>query len=343
MGCSYPREKYCLEPLCNYGLLACKPAATPMQQNVSLNRVETQKDKKLKSLNEYQKLVAYALTFAVSFYCWVESVEVFKNVTRCRFLCVFLWKFSLMEKQEASYPFKDLNAEGLLPILLYCDCTSAIQIAVNLVFHEKTKHIEIDVHFVREKVAFGVISTEKCFIRVPFNQFRSLRSVCKAWKDEIELSELLALRKSTGKAQSLVVMSQARVNLEGERKGLVTSMYHLVVLDPETGFWWDMPPLPGFENGLPLFCEMVCVGSDLVVIGGSFFGCASDGDHMLFVAGGHDLEKNALKSVWMYDVPSDKWGQLRDMTKEREECRGLFHHGNLELAKIIRQWMCFSR
>lgn len=204
----------------------------------------------------------------------------------------------------------------------------------------------------------------QCLIRVPFYQFHSLRSVCKAWKDEIELPELLALRKSTGKAQSLVVMSQAHVNTTGNPKGLDTHVYRLVVLDPETGFWWEMPPLPRFENGLPLFCEMVSVGSDLVVIGGydprgwecldsvfiydflsstwrrgakmpggprSLFGCASDGDHTVFVAGGHDLQKNALKSTWMYDVALNKWAQLADMAKERDECRGLFHHGRFHV------------
>ncbi|GJV18554.1 F-box/kelch-repeat protein-like protein [Tanacetum coccineum] len=175
----------------------------------------------------------------------------------------------------------------------------------------------------------------QCLIRVPFNQFRSLRSVCKSWKDEIELPELLALRKSAGKAQSLVVMSQARVDMSGNQKGLVTPVYRLVVLDPETGFWWEMPPLPGFENGLPLFCEMGCLwwrrGANMPGGARSFFGCASDGDHTLFVAGGHDLEKNALKSAWMYDVALDKWGQLPDMTKERDECRGLFHHGKFHV------------
>ncbi|GJZ81108.1 ribonuclease H-like domain-containing protein [Tanacetum coccineum] len=54
---------------------------------------------------------------------------------------------------------KDLNVDGVLVVPLYCDSTSVIQIAANLVFHEKTKHFEIDVHLVREKVTSGVIST----------------------------------------------------------------------------------------------------------------------------------------------------------------------------------------
>ncbi|GKC75860.1 ribonuclease H-like domain-containing protein [Tanacetum coccineum] len=37
----------------------------------------------------------------------------------------------------------------------------AIQIAANPVFHERTKHFELDVHFVREKVLVGIIKTVK--------------------------------------------------------------------------------------------------------------------------------------------------------------------------------------
>ncbi|GJV74046.1 heat shock 70 kDa protein 16 [Tanacetum coccineum] len=40
-GMCLTQRKYCLELLCEYGLLACKPAATPLQQNVVLNHVET--------------------------------------------------------------------------------------------------------------------------------------------------------------------------------------------------------------------------------------------------------------------------------------------------------------
>jgi hypothetical protein len=39
--------------------------------------------------------------------------------------------------------------------LVYCDNVSAIYLSTNLVQHQHTKHVEIDLHFVRERVAAG--------------------------------------------------------------------------------------------------------------------------------------------------------------------------------------------
>lgn len=41
--------------------------------------------------------------------------------------------------------------------MLLSDSTSAIAINKNLILHECTKHIEVDIHLVREKVVAGVI------------------------------------------------------------------------------------------------------------------------------------------------------------------------------------------
>ncbi|CAM8918414.1 unnamed protein product [Rhodiola kirilowii] len=49
----------------------------------------------------------------------------------------------------------ELGANIQYPILLYCDNLSATYMASNPVFHARTKHIELDYHFVREKVALG--------------------------------------------------------------------------------------------------------------------------------------------------------------------------------------------
>ena len=53
----------------------------------------------------------------------------------------------------------DLNVSHSQPVQLYCHNKAAIHIASNPVFHECTKHIEIDYHVMREKLQNGLIQT----------------------------------------------------------------------------------------------------------------------------------------------------------------------------------------
>lgn len=56
----------------------------------------------------------------------------------------------------------------------------------------------------------------------------------------------------------------------------------------------------------------------------SFFACSSaTGTSSIYVAGGHDGRKNALRSAAVYDVVLDQWRVLPEMSEERDECHGL--------------------
>ena len=52
----------------------------------------------------------------------------------------------------------EFQVPAILSISVKSDSLAAIYIAKNPVFHEKTKHIELDCHYVREKLLEGLIS-----------------------------------------------------------------------------------------------------------------------------------------------------------------------------------------
>ncbi|KAJ0536451.1 putative RNA-directed DNA polymerase [Helianthus annuus] len=70
----------------------------------------------------------------------------------CSATCEIMWIKNLLE---------ELKCKCNLPVKLFCDNKSAISISYNPVFHERTKHFELDLHFLREKIVSGLIEPEK--------------------------------------------------------------------------------------------------------------------------------------------------------------------------------------
>ena len=59
---------------------------------------------------------------------------------------------------EIVWLLADMGVSLSHPTPMYCDNQSSIQIAHNSVFHERTKHIEIDYHLTRHHLKHGTIA-----------------------------------------------------------------------------------------------------------------------------------------------------------------------------------------
>ena len=67
---------------------------------------------------------------------------------KAQFVCEIMWLHQLLMEVGIKTP---------VLTKLWCDNQVALHIASNPVFHERTKHIKIDCHFVREKIQLNVM------------------------------------------------------------------------------------------------------------------------------------------------------------------------------------------
>ncbi|XP_058205505.1 F-box/kelch-repeat protein At1g80440-like [Rhododendron vialii] len=176
--------------------------------------------------------------------------------------------------------------------------------------------------------------------------------VCRRWRELLLSRDFFYHRKRTGFTQKAAVMVQS-IPVQGEIPVRFPS-YGLTIYYPESGIWDRVDPVPEYPDGLPLFCQVVSSEGKLVVMGGldptswepvrdvfvyefttgswtrrrdmpscrSFFAAAAV-DGVVFVAGGHDANKNSLSTAWKYDIWADGWTELPGMNEERDECEGI--------------------
>ena len=69
-------------------------------------------------------------------------------------VCEALWLKMLLEE------FKTMTGT---PIKIYCDNKAAINMSHNPLHHDRTKHVEVDRHFIKEKIEEGTI----CVVYMP--------------------------------------------------------------------------------------------------------------------------------------------------------------------------------
>ncbi|GKE78747.1 hypothetical protein Tco_1544867 [Tanacetum coccineum] len=171
-----------MELLYEYGLLAARPVETPFPENTVLNFKESEKDKCLLNFTSYEQLVGKLIYFtntrpdiSYAVHCLSQHMH---NPLQSHFKAALrvLRQNVLKQGAEAEYRslasntyeviwlgnlLHSLGLKSFYPVDIFYDSSSTIQIAVNPVFHEKTKHFELDVYLVREKVSAGVIKTIK--------------------------------------------------------------------------------------------------------------------------------------------------------------------------------------
>jgi hypothetical protein len=51
----------------------------------------------------------------------------------------------------------ELHTSPSRSTLIYCDNVSTVYLSTNPIQHQQTKHVEIDLHFVRDRVAMGEV------------------------------------------------------------------------------------------------------------------------------------------------------------------------------------------
>ncbi|KAA0047030.1 putative mitochondrial protein [Cucumis melo var. makuwa] len=175
------------------GMLGCRPADTPIEFNCKLGNSDDQvpADKE-----QYRRLMGLVFRKIDK-----KTIEAYTDSDWTGFVvdrkstsgyCTFVWgnlvtcrskKQNVVSRSSAEAEYRamslgiceeiwlqkvlsDLHQKCETPLKLFCDNKAAVSIANNPVQHDRTKHVEIDRHFIKERLDSGSI----CIPYIPSSQ-----------------------------------------------------------------------------------------------------------------------------------------------------------------------------
>uniref|UniRef100_A0A2N9IYU6 Leucine-rich repeat-containing N-terminal plant-type domain-containing protein n=1 Tax=Fagus sylvatica TaxID=28930 RepID=A0A2N9IYU6_FAGSY len=147
-------SKYTSDLISRAGITDSKIVDTPIEYN---NRMNTHDGEPLLDATRYKQLVrslVYLTVTRPNISYAVYIVSQFMATLRSLHYVAILR--ILRGAYRPSFHYRDLGVDCSTVVLIHCDNRSAIKIAHNDVFHERTKHIEIDCHFVRHHLHYRV-------------------------------------------------------------------------------------------------------------------------------------------------------------------------------------------
>ncbi|GJX61819.1 ribonuclease H-like domain-containing protein [Tanacetum coccineum] len=154
-GICLKQRMYMLDLLSKYGILTCKPTKTPLMSKLIISNKATDNDHILDNITNYQKLIAFKILRYLKS-CPDLGIHIIKDSG------MNLKAFSDADLAKSRNKILSLNPQlkQSTELLLQLPVNNfAIKIVANPVFHERTKHLEIDLHFMREKILKGVVKT----------------------------------------------------------------------------------------------------------------------------------------------------------------------------------------
>jgi len=106
--------------------------------------------------NSHRSVTGYCLFIGSYLVSWKTKKQdtVSRSSSKAEYRALASTTFEL---QWLIYLLSDLQISCSQQPILYCDNQSALHITANPVFHEHTKHLEIDCHLVREKAQTGLM------------------------------------------------------------------------------------------------------------------------------------------------------------------------------------------